>query len=242
MIMSPAISGEQTYFGRDLEAMSFASNYYRWMLSLFQKYIGRNILEVGAGSGNFSEFLLESKPQQLVCLEPSENMYPLLAERIGHHSNAQARQTFLCDAAAGLEASQDTVFYVNVLEHVEDDALELKLALQTLRPGGHLLIFVPALPFLFGTADENFGHFRRYTKSTLQSLLAHLPAKIVECRYFDFAGILPWWLSFVVLRQQSLSPGMVKLYDRRVVPVARFLESLVLPPFGKNLLLVARKI
>ena len=231
----------QPYFGRDLEAMSFARNYYRWMLDLFGPFIGKAILEVGAGSGNFTEYIMEAEPDRLVSLEPSANMYPLLSERMGHHPQVQVHQSYLSEVAHELTGSMDTVFYVNVLEHVEKDAQELELALNTLKPGGHLLIFVPAMPFLFGTADGNFGHFRRYTRASLTFLFNSLPVQVVECRYFDILGMLPWWVSFVLLRQQTLRPGLVNLYDRFVVPVARALEGVLRPPIGKNLLLVAQK-
>jgi len=239
--IAPQSEAGQAYFGRDLEAMSFAGNYYRWMLEIFRPYMGSAILEVGAGSGNFTDYLLEGKPHRLVSLEPSANMYPLLAERVAHQPHVETHKNYLSEVAPALTNSLDTAFYVNVLEHVENDRQELELALGTLKPGGHLLIFVPAMPFLFGTADENFGHFRRYTKASLTSLFSTLPATVVDCRYFDMLGMLPWWMSFVLLRQQSLSPGMVKLYDRLVVPIAKRLESIIQPPAGKNLLLVARK-
>jgi hypothetical protein len=148
----------------------------------------------------------------------------------------------LIDHAAGWQGRYDTAIYINVMEHVEHDAAEVKLALSCLRPGGHLLIFVPALPWLYGKADEMFGHFRRYTKESLQGLFAEAPAQVVHSQYWDIFGVLPWWVSFVLLQRSVMSSGMVKIYDSLVVPVARVLEGAVQPPIGKNVMLIARKL
>jgi SAM-dependent methyltransferase len=233
----------ETYFAEDLEAMDSASNYYTWMLDAFRPAIGRKILEVGAGSGNFSERLLQQQPELLTCLEPSDNVAAVLERRLA--GKAEARRGLLSDHAAGWQERYDTIFYVNVMEHVEHDSEEVKLALSCLKPGGHLLIFVPALPWLFGKADEMFGHFRRYTKGALLALFdeqtARSEVEVKRCHYWDIIGVLPWWVSFVLLRRSVMSGGMVKLYDSLVVPVARVLEGLITPPIGKNLFLVVQK-
>jgi SAM-dependent methyltransferase len=229
------------YFARDLEAMDSASRYYDWMLEWFRPYMGERILEVGAGSGNFSRRLLEQSPELLTSLEPSENVAVQLEQRLQDARNAEARRGVLADHVEGWQQRYDTVFYVNVMEHVEHDGAEVELALQCLRPGGHLLIFVPALPWLYGKADELFGHYRRYTKESLLALFAGRCVTGRECRYWDMLGVLPWWVSFVLLQRGVMSPGMVKLYDRFVVPLARWLENRLTPPLGKNLLLVVQK-
>jgi hypothetical protein len=63
---------------------------------------------------------------------------------------------------------------------------------------------------------------------------------IVTVRYFDVAGILPWYVNFVLLKN-SFSAKSVSLYDNLVVPTAKRFEKALPPPIGKNLLLVARK-
>jgi SAM-dependent methyltransferase len=233
-------TGEQ-YFAADLEAMDSASNYYTWILDAFGPRIGTRILEVGAGSGNFSKRLLDRQPELLACLEPSDNVASVLEQRLAGVANAEAHRGLLTQHAEGWQHRFDTIIYINVMEHVEHDAEEVKLALSCLKPGGHLLIFVPALPWLYGKADEMFGHFRRYTKESLIALFNDTPTQIQRCHYWDVLGVLPWWISFVLLQRSVMSPGMVKLYDSAVVPVARMLESAVTPPIGKNLLLIAKK-
>jgi hypothetical protein len=133
------------------------------------------------------------------------------------------------------------VAYVNVLEHIEDDRLALQHAYKTLRSNGHLLIFVPALKFLYSELDSKVGHFRRYSKRELIHVVTSAGFNIKSCRYFDVMGVIPWYIAFVLLKQTTTGTN-VTLYDRIVVPVMRHVESLVTPPIGKNLLLVARKL
>lgn len=231
----------ELYHGRDLESMSLARNYYDWMLGEFRPSIGRRILEVGAGSGTLTERLLEFSPERIVSLEPSANMYPLLEKQFAGHPIVETKGCYLSDCAASLRGQMDTVVYVNVLEHVPDDLSEMQHAWECLAPGGSMLIFVPALPWLYGTADELFGHYRRYTKESLFRVFEPLNVEVVHCRYFDIMGVLPWWVSFVLLRRPLLSHGMVGVYDSLVVPWAKKLEALVEPQVGKNLIFVARK-
>lgn len=228
------------YFGKDLEAMSFARNYHRWILSEFAPYLGSEVAEVGAGVGNISTLLLESAigVSSLRSYEPSSNMFPLLQQALSAGMRAQAIHGFFGkDTAAG---QFDSVLYINVLEHIEDDAAELRMVYESLKPGGYLLVFVPALPWLYSDLDRQVGHFRRYLKKDLVRLVEDSQFSVEKIRYFDIAGILPWYINFVLLGN-SIRSGSVSLYDGLVVPVMRVMERLVTPPIGKNLLLVARK-
>ena len=226
------------YFGKDLEAMSFANNYHRWLIAEFMPYIKGAVAEVGAGVGNVSRLILEADIESLAAFEPSANMYPLLQEALSTDKRAQAVNGFFGEGQVG--EGFDTVMYVNVLEHIEDDAAELAKVRAALAQEGYLLIFVPALPWLYSELDRQVGHFRRYTKSGLVELVQKAGFSIVDVHYFDVAGILPWYIHFTLLKNQ-IGGGSVSLYDRLVVPTMRVIEGLVPPPIGKNLLLVAKK-
>lgn len=243
--MSSAESGNRedpaaSYFGRDLEGMSFAVNYHREIIRMFRPHLGASVLEIGAGSGNFSEFIAGTGVVRHVALEPSENMFPLLEQAFEGKPGGAAHRSVLKDLPAH-EKDFDGVFYVNVLEHVRDDRAELLEAYSRLKPGGRLLIFIPALPWLFGTADEHFGHFRRYYKPELDALVKSAGFEIVKSRYFDLAGVVPWWVLFVLLKRRCFTPGLVKVYDGVVVPFMSVFGRRIAPPLGKNILLVAKK-
>lgn len=226
------------YFGKDLEAMSFAKNYHKWILAEFCPYLGSSVAEVGAGVGSFSTLVLETKISSLVAFEPSQNMYPLLQEALSKDKRAKAINGFFGRENIGKRF--DSILYVNVLEHIEDDVSELAHACDALNSKGHLLIFVPALPWLYSEFDRKVGHFRRYMKKDLVDLTRRSGFSVVKARYFDVAGIIPWYINFVLLKN-SMRGGSVSLYDRLVVPPMRVMEGLVPIPVGKNLLLVARK-
>jgi SAM-dependent methyltransferase len=226
------------YPGRDLEAMSFALNYHRWIVAQFVPYLGDTIAEVGAGSGSVSKLLLQQNVKQLFAFEPSDNMFRVLANELKQETRAKAINDFFHPRHG--KQRFDAVAYINVLEHIEDDRIELANAFEALRTNGHLLLFVPALAWLYSEHDKEIGHFRRYTKSGLASLVEQAGFTIVKARYFDVVGILPWYVNFVLLRN-SIGGRSVALYDRLVVPLMRNIETAIPPPIGKNVLLVGRK-
>lgn len=228
------------YEGHDLEAMSAAPHYHEWILSNFRPFITGDVIEVGAGSGNFSSLLLKEKIRSLVALEPSHQMYPLLAERLANNPNASYEQDTFKNFISKRPVSFDSIVYVNVLEHIENDQEELSLMYQALKPGGQICIFVPALPMLFSQHDKTVGHFRRYTKPDMRRKLMSAGFSITKLTYFDIAGILPW-LIFMKLFGQPVSSGSAALYDNVVVLPMRVVESVVPLPFGKNLLVVGKK-
>jgi len=135
----------------------------------------------------------------------------------------------------------DTIIYVNVLEHIEDDRAELAMIYDSLEEGGHALIFVPALMALYGPFDERIGHYRRYSKGEIEEKCRSAGFEIVLSKYFDLAGVLPWFVKYRLLRSDSLGSGAVKIYDKLVVPIAKPFERLINIPLGKNVLMAVRK-
>jgi len=226
------------YPGTELDAMSTAMNYHRWIVDSFRPYFGKSVAEVGAGIGTISQFLLETGLDRLVAFEPSPNMYPVLEKKLRHEQRAQAINDFF--QPDGRLDSFDSVVYINVLEHIEDDRRELANALAALKPGGHLLVFVPALAWLYSEFDRQIGHYRRYTKAGLAQLARKLGYTDVRTRYFDVIGIVPWYVMFVLLRKH-VGYNSVTLYDKLIVPPLRRIERVVPPPIGKSVLLIARK-
>jgi SAM-dependent methyltransferase len=233
------------YRGKDLEAMSFAVKYHRWLLDEFRPFVGQNIVEVGAGKGSFSEMLLDLKPEALSLVEPSE-MFDDLVRNISANSNG-TRVSFFHSIFESAKpeilstTKPDTIIYVNVLEHIEDDMHELRLIRDSLEAGGRCLLFVPAMRALLSEFDRDLGHFRRYRKGDLEKNVRDAGFKILRSKYFDLAGVAPWFVKYRILRSRNLGGGAVSMYDNLVVPIMRHLESIVTPPIGKNILLVAEK-
>ncbi|HUF02747.1 MAG TPA: methyltransferase domain-containing protein [Aridibacter sp.] len=233
------------YQGKDLEAMSFAVNYHRWILDEIRPWLGKRIVEVGAGTGSFSEMLLGERPEALALIEPS-GMFVKLAEKFKHTAGPTSlkliNKTFLeAFETVSNDVRPDTVVYVNVLEHIEEDRRELEAVFEALSPGGRCIVFVPAFKWLYSEFDRRVGHCRRYSKGELKDKCSGAGFRVERCGYFDIAGVLPWFFKYRILRSTELGSGAVAAYDRIAVPVMSRIERLVPVPFGKNVLAVARK-
>jgi SAM-dependent methyltransferase len=228
------------YTGNELEAMSFARNYGTWILDEFEPFLGKSVLEVGAGLGNFSAMLLQTDIERLIAVEPSEDMYSRLCHKFQNVSRVKIFQAFLGETHSQFRQTFDTIFYVNVLEHIERDTEELSYVREILKQDGYLCIFVPALTWLYSRFDKEIGHYRRYKKIQLEKIIRSSGFSIIKLRYFDILGIIPWYI-MVVLLKKKLVPMNVSYYDRFVVPTMRIVERVFPVPIGKNLLLVAKK-
>ena len=226
------------YPGRELESMSFASNYHKWIIDELAPYLGQNVVEVGAGVGDLTSILLQTDIKQLYAFEPASNLFPMLCKKMADQPRVSAVNEYFKPELVPGEI--DSAIYINVLEHIEDDSIELSMTYRALRSGGYLLLFVPALQWLYSGADLSFGHFRRYYKTDLVKLVKKAGFSIEKAYYMDLAGILPWYINFVLLKN-SFNSSSVSLYDKFVVPPMRVMETLIKPPIGKNILIVARK-
>ena len=240
------MSEKHGYVGKDLEAMSFAVNYHRWILSIFEPYLGTRVVEVGAGTGSFSELLLERRVESLSLVEPSTAMYQQLCRRIDELNPSVTVKTYndvFENVAAQIRSCgrPDSIIYVNVLEHIADDVNELNVINNTLDACGRVFVFVPALRWLNGSMDRQLGHFRRYTRTELEKKCVASGFRVIASTYFDVLGVLPWWVKYRLLKSNEMEPGAVRFYDQKVVPIAKTLESSITPPIGKNVLLIAEK-
>src|SRR5256885_1330349 len=150
-----------------LERMAAAPRFNRWMFERLRPWIGRRVLEIGAGIGNMSAFLVDQAHVDRVVLTDTEPVYlGHLRERFAGRPHVSVAELRLPAVSSGLLAERlDTVVCLNVLEHIEDDAASLRAMHDLLRPdggkGGRLVLLVPALRLLYGTLDEALGHFRR---------------------------------------------------------------------------------
>jgi SAM-dependent methyltransferase len=229
------------YTGRELEVLTDLPLYYDWIVDCFDPYLKGTGIEFGAGLGTISS-RIRPRLAGLDLVEPSPDMVPLLRQRFANDKSVRvfhASQEEHVGTCA--DASYDTVIMVNVLEHIEDDQSALNEIYRLLRPGGRLLLFVPALRFLYSAFDRRIGHHRRYQFGELRSRVTAARFSIAMARYFDIAGILPWWLFNTIGGQVDFNPLVVKIFDRSVVPVMRRVERHITPPLGKNIILVAEK-
>jgi 2-polyprenyl-3-methyl-5-hydroxy-6-metoxy-1,4-benzoquinol methylase len=233
-------------FGADveLERLAEADRFFGWIADELVPHLGHRVLEVGAGIGTVSLKLLERRPgMQITALEPDPKLHEELIRRSKRHPEIQTLNVTSDELLRSeMHPTFDSVVYVNVLEHILDDRGELRTALRLLEPGGTLAIFVPALPRLYGSLDYKSGHHRRYTADSLRSVIADAGLDVVDVRYLDVLGIVPYFLMYKLLDVKTLGSVSSTGYDRVVVPLSRALQRLAPhPPVGKNLLAIARR-
>lgn len=231
--MSKIDKGAFKYSGQDnLEAMKLAHNYNGFLLELIEAYIpqGGSILEFGAGIGQFA-LPLHEKGLSVTAIELDASMAASLTSR--------GVPTHL-DLAEVEDASVDFIYCMNVLEHISDDGLVIQMMRRKLRPGGVLLVYVPAFPLLYSSMDKLVGHYRRYRKNSLMALARTHELQPVRCEYVDSLGFLAS-LVYKALPSQdgTVTPGSISMYDSLVFPASRLLDRAFKSFFGKNLLLVS---
>ena len=218
----------------NLEVMREAVNYNAWLLRLIQDQAkpGARVLDFGAGAGTFAAPLRQAG-LGMTCLEPDAALGTMLrAQGLSVVSGPEqvADDTF------------DLIYSLNVLEHIEDDVGALSAIFPKLKPGGRLLIYVPAFQVLFGSMDRKVGHLRRYRRGELARKIHTAGFQVESARYADSLG----FFAALALRlldngTGNLNPALVRLYDRVAFPLSRLLDRVCWPLFGKNVTIVARR-
>lgn len=228
-----------SYSGTELDALSAAPNYYRFIMRRFAPYVGSRVVEVGAGIGTFAEHLLrETSPRELVLVEPADNNFPQLSERLGGRAGVRMVHGYLEDHVAEI-SGMDSIVAVNVLEHTPNDVSFLTAARQVLRPGGSALVFVPAVQAVYGSLDDEFEHYRRYSKRMLRQAFTEAGFREVRLRHVNCLGLAAWFMAGRVFKWRTIDASRVRFYDRWVVPWLMRAESAVEPPIGQSILAVA---
>lgn len=242
------------YMVRDQALMSAATNYFAWQARLARPWLGRRVLEVGCGTGNFTRHLLgfaergqrppewlPVRPETVIAVDHEAGMLARLRDRLGDPGNlitavVDAEQPDSIAAMARFEP--DSCVCLNVLEHVRDDRGALRGMARAMRPGSTIVLIVPAFPALYGPIDRKLGHFRRYTRTSLASAAESAGLRVREMRYFNAAGFFGWWLNARVARRTAQSAAQIAVFDRWIAPMAERVEMTVNIPFGQSLFAV----
>lgn len=230
-----------TYIGSELELFARATRWKAYFGRRLRPYLGKAVLEVGAGLGGTTQLLCGQAPQRWVCLEPDAQLASRLSQRV--HEGALPAS---CEVVVGTLGQMtrpgafDTLLYIDVLEHIEDDRAELTRAAEQLSPGGHVLVLAPAHQWLTTPFDQAIGHFRRYNKRMLRAIT---PASLElrRLQYLDSVGLLASLGNRLVLKSAMPNPGQIAFWDHVLVPLSRVLDPLLVYSIGKSILAVYRK-
>jgi SAM-dependent methyltransferase len=220
-----------------LDRLAAAPRYNRWMFDRLRPWLGDHVLEIGSGIGNLSEFLLDCP--QLVLSDTDSFYLDRLRERFRRHRHVSVVELTLPSVDGSLPDRLDTVICLNVLEHVRDDMGSLSSVYQLLKPGGRLILLVPALPALYGSLDRALGHFRRYTAHELRRMFTEVGFRTLHIEYFNLAGVPGWWFAGRVLRRTLIPTGPLRLYEA-FVPLFR-LERFLPWRVGQSLIAIGER-
>jgi 2-polyprenyl-3-methyl-5-hydroxy-6-metoxy-1,4-benzoquinol methylase len=230
------------YAADDLETIREARRYGAHVFDLFRPHIGRRVLEVGCGIGTMSEKLAELA-DLIVGIEPNAACIDRVAEAMRHEPKFSLRPCHLeeCDPVELRSHRFDTVYCVNVLEHLEHDVAALEMFRDVIVPGGKVLIFVPAVAAAYGPLDAELGHHRRYSKQTLSRAFTAAGLEVTMLRYTNPIGLMGWMYNAHVSKSRVHSLSQVRLFERLVAPWALPLERMITPPIGLSLMAVGTR-
>jgi 2-polyprenyl-3-methyl-5-hydroxy-6-metoxy-1,4-benzoquinol methylase len=232
---------KQTYIGSELELFSLAHTWKEYYSHLMQPYLGNNVLEVGAGIGTTTRSLCKGKQRTWTCLEPD----PILADQIQKLINRNNLPQY-CVARTGTLAElnptefYETIIYVDVLEHIQDDKVEVKLAAQHLRNGGNLIVLAPAHQQLFTPFDQAIGHYRRYNKTMLTNIIPQ-NLKCIRLNYIDSIGLIATLANRYILKSKMPSQKQILVWDKFLVPMSKVLDPIFQYSVGKSILGIWQK-
>ena len=221
-----------------------AKNFTDWMYAEIKPYLEGNILEIGSGIGTYSEKIINDfKDNKIILSDIDSNFVKVLKERFTSKHNliiSKIDLTKLSDLEQ-IKSKINTVFALNVLEHIEDDVSALNNVYSKLEHGGKFVILVPAHKFLFNTIDKAVGHYRRYTKKDIVQKVSETKFKIKKMFYFNFVSMLAWYINGNILKKSEIIQGAMSLFNK-MVPIFRFFEKFVLfKKMGISLIVVLEK-
>lgn len=226
--------------------MQIMMPYYEWVLDLFGGQLDEPIADAGAGIGHFAS-LLSKHYDSLVLLEGGVENLDVLRERFDCNQNVEVVECDLADCENDIRTrGVRTIVTLDVLEHLPDDLKVLRQFYNALPRGGSLLIKVPAHPFLFGPVDEASGHYRRYTRATLQRVVEQAGFEVKSCKYMNFLAVPSYFLKSRILRKatnysRTFTEKSLKRI-RSLIPFIRVVDLLFSRIAGLSVICSARKV
>lgn len=228
-----------------LEVVSEADNFNKWMYKTIKPYCSGRILEIGSGIGNISEYFLNNK-HNITLSDIRENYCSILERKFADKSNLE--DVFLIDIIdvdfdtkhKDLFGTFDSIYALNIVEHVKDDLQAIANCKKLLKENGNLIILVPAYQSLYNGFDKELEHYRRYTQASLNKIFTENKLKIIHQQYFNSIGILGWWFSGNILKKKTIPKGQMNIYNT-LVPVFKIIDKIILNKTGLSVITVGSK-
>jgi len=232
---------DYAYAGTELPLFALADNWKAYFRRHIRPFLSDRVLEVGAGIGATMQTLCDGTQASWTALEPDPDQATQLeaaAAKIPGPCSVEVRKG--TTESLGGAAPFDCILYVDVLEHIEDDARELERAACLLAPGGAVVVLAPAHQALFSPFDAEIGHLRRYSKTSL-SALTPSSLRMERCRYLDSVGVCASFANRACLRSSMPTRRQILFWDRVMIPLSRCLDPLFAYRLGKSVLAVWRE-
>ncbi len=234
------------YIGLDtLNIISAAVKFNKWMYQAIKPCLKGNILEIGSGIGNITQYVINDK-FKVTASDISESYCSILQDKFGNSEylnevrNIDIVHPDFDREYRDLFNTFDSILALNTIEHIENDLLAVENCKKLLLANGNLIILVPAYPSLYNRFDKALKHFRRYTRSTLEKLLRETGYKIHKTQYFNSIGIAGWWFSGDVLNNRTIPKRLMKLFDM-LVPGIKIIDKLIMNSAGLSVIAFATK-
>ena len=232
-----AVEGDTALQSEILEDLSEAVNYRDWLIALTLQHLGSRAIEIGSGTGDYALAYAEGGVQ-ITASEADPARLAGLQTRFGADDRVQVRELTV---PLDVDDNYDAAVALNVLEHIPDDVAALRSFARLVRPGGAVVLIVPAFPIGMSKFDRAIGHQRRYRKETLRTALETAGLRIDVLRHVNGPGLLAWIVGMRLLRMQPGSGPVLRIWDGRVIPRIRRRETKREPRFGQSILAVARR-
>lgn len=232
-----------SYIGSELELFSQAINWKRYLRSKIGKFLGNRVLEVGAGIGSTTVSLCKGNEDEWLALEPDPSLLEILDNKIDSGKLPTCCKSHLgsvADLPSETEGKFNSILYIDVLEHINEDFSELERASQYLAKGGFLIVLAPAHQWLYTPFDEAIGHYRRYSRSSLLKLGTN-NLRCVTAKYLDSIGLLASLANKLLLKSSQPTQAQIKIWDQYMVTLSKLADPLLLYSIGKSILVIWQK-
>lgn len=227
-----------------LSVLANADKLNMWFYNTITPFCTGKILEIGSGIGNISHFFIQNK-NDITLSDLRPNYITSLVQRFPEFKKTNFYLMDLVDVDFDIKHNDkfnsfDTIFALNVIEHIFDDQQAIKNCYKLLKKGGQLIILVPAYNFLYNRFDKELEHHRRYNQKTLNALFTNAGFSLIHSQYFNAMGIFGWFISGAVLNNKILPKGQVKIYNK-LVPFFRIIDKILFRKIGLSVMAVGKK-
>ncbi|MFL6240847.1 MAG: class I SAM-dependent methyltransferase [Actinomycetes bacterium] len=231
------VQGDTTLQTEVLEDLSEAVNYRAWLVALTQPYLGARAIEIGSGTGDYAVAYADAGVR-ITASEADPVRLAGLQTRFASDERVDVRELAI---PLDIDADYDAAVALNVLEHIPDHVEGLRSFARLVRPGGAVVLIVPAFPIGMSKFDRAIGHQRRYRKATMRAALESAGLRVEVLRHVNGPGLVAWIVGMRLLRLQPGSGPVLRVWDGTVIPRIRRREQRKEPRFGQSILAVARR-